>query len=97
MSVDMTSKQLNFVSEFTRVVVSLLTDNDTLASLKENWTNNGFASGAEPPENNITDEILSQSAFKYMTADELNLAMGGVASVMQAVTTNRGYLEPMRP
>ena len=97
MAVDMTSKQLNFVSEFTQQVVALLNNNDNLVALMENWTNNSYPTGAEPASDNITDEVLEGSSFKYMTAAELNSAIGAIASVTEAVKTNRGYLEPMRP
>ena len=97
MPTDMTSKQLNFVSEFTQQVVSLLNNNDAIVSLMANWTNNGFATGAEPSENNITDEVLAGSSFKYMTASDLDQAIAGANAIVQAVAANRGYLEPMRP
>ena len=94
-------KQLNFVASFTAAVVELLNDNDALLGLLSNWNGNSYATGAEPIANNITDEVLSGNSLNqqwaYMTAQQLNEAVGAVKTVTDAIATNRGYLEAMRP
>ena len=94
-------KQLNFVGQFTAMTVQLLNDNDVLLGLFSNWLGNAYATGADPIENNITDEVLAGAGlnqqYAYMTASQLNQAIGAVKSVTDAIETNRGYLEAMRP
>lgn len=101
MAYNLVPKQLNFVDDFTQAVVELLRMNSVLLSLLENWSGNSYPTGAQPPENNITDEVISgdplNQQWAYMTAEQLNRAIGAVTTVTEAVEANRGYLEAMRP
>ena len=101
MAQNLAPKQLNFCRDFARAVTTFLQANDVLLSLIEQWDGNSYATGAQPVENNITDEVLSGNAqiqdVAYMTADLLNRAEGAVKTVTESVEANRGYLEAMRP
>ena len=101
MAQNLAPKQLNFVSQFSVAVVQLLDINDRLIGLSSNWSGNSYATGAEPAENNITDEVLSgdpaNQNWAYMTASQLNQAIGAVATINDAIAANRGYLEALRP
>ena len=100
MAQNLAPKQLNFCRDFGASVTRLLQANDVLISLVEQWKGNSYAIGAQPIENNITDEVLSGNAqiqdVAYMTADLLNRAEGAVETVNAAIEANRGYLEAMR-
>lgn len=101
MAQDLAPKQLNFVQDFTAAVVQLLRTNDLLLAQLANWNGNSYATGAEPLENNITDDVLSGNSLNqqwaYITAIGLNEAIGAVKTVTDTVAANRGYLEAMRP
>jgi hypothetical protein len=101
MAQNLAPKQLNFVDQFTKAVVQLLSDNKELLDLLANWNGNAYATGAEPTSNNITDDVLSGNSLNqqwaYMTASQLNEAVGAVKTVNDTIAANRGYLEAMRP
>ena len=100
MAQNLAPKQLNFCRSFATAVTLFLQANDVLLSLIEQWDGNSYATGAQPAENNITDEVISGDPLiqdvAYMTADLLNRAEGAVKTVTEAVEANRGYLEAMR-
>lgn len=101
MPTNLVPKQLNFVADFSAAITRFLQANDVLISLVAQWKGNSYAIGAEPIENNITDEVLSGNSlnqqFAYLTADQLNRAEGAVEAVQTTVDANRGYLEATRP
>ena len=100
MAQNLAPKQLNFCRSFAAAATTFLQANDVLLSLVEQWKGNSYATGAEPIENNITDDVISGDPLiqdvAYMTADLLNRAEGAVETVNAAVEANRGYLEAMR-
>ena len=76
-------------------IEGLLESANGLVSLKSEWTANAYPTGADPVEHNITDADLAAVA-PWLTALQLNQAVGAVESVQVAVQANRGYLEAVR-
>jgi hypothetical protein len=95
-AIDLTAKQTGFINRQIAAVCALLAAMDELQSLKSEWDANAYATGANPPENNITDEIVTIAA-PHMDALILNELIGAVVAIGDTVSSNRGYLEAVRP
>jgi hypothetical protein len=92
----LTSKQINFAGRYVQAVGSLINAIDALKVLKDEWDANAYATGANPAGNNLTDAILQANGFAYLTASQVNSAVGAVESIKTTVAANRGYLEALR-
>ena len=92
---DLIQKKSSFVRRYVAAIESFLVNFDSLAALDTEWHANAYATGANPPEYNITDEDLAAVA-PWLTALQLNQAVGAVAAVAVTVDEQRGYLEAVR-
>ncbi len=92
---DLAQKKASFIRRYVAAIEGFLESANGLVSLKSEWSANAYPTGATPPENNISDGDLAAVA-PWLTADQLNQAVGAVESVQVAVQQNRGYLEAVR-
>jgi len=92
---DLAQKKGSFIRRYVAAVESFLTISEQLAALDVEWSANAYPTGASPAENNISDEDLALVA-PWLTALQLNQAVGAVDAVNQTVDSQRGYLEAVR-
>lgn len=92
---DLAQKKSSFIRRYVAAVESFLTISDDLLALATEWDANSYPTGATPAENNITDQDLALVA-PWLTALQLNQAVGAVDAVNQTVDSQRGYLEAVR-
>lgn len=92
----LTSKQVGFAGRYAVAIQGLISVIDGLTLLKAEWDANAYATGASPAGNNLTDAILQGNGFAYLTALQVNQAVGAVETIRTAVAANRGYLEALR-
>jgi hypothetical protein len=92
----LTSKQIGFASRYVVAIQGLISVIDGLELLKAEWDANAYATGASPAGNNLTDALLQSNGYAYLTALQVNQAVGAVESIRATVATNRGYLEALR-
>jgi hypothetical protein len=95
-AVDLTAKQVGFINRQITATCTLLAAADLLQSLKSEWDANAYATGANPPENNISDATVAIAA-PHMDAVMLNQLIAAVVTIGGTVASNRGYLEDARP
>jgi len=92
---DLSQKKASFTRRYIAAVESFLSISDQLAALATEWSANAYPTGATPAENNITDEDLALVA-PWLTALQLNEAVGAIDAVHVTVDEQRGYLEAVR-
>jgi hypothetical protein len=92
---DLSQKKGTFIRRYVAAMEAFLAGSDLLSNLKAEWDANAYATGASPPENNITDADFTTVA-PWITALQLNEAIGATVTIGNTVTSNRGYLEPIR-
>ena len=92
---DLAQKKASFIRRYVAAIEGLLESANGLVSLKSEWSANAYPTGGDPAGNNITDEDLATVA-PWLTALQLNQAVGAVESVQVAIQQNRGYLEAVR-
>lgn len=97
MAQSLTSKQVNFAGRYVQGIQAVLTAFDGLELLKNEWDANAYATGASPSGNNLTDALLQSNGYAYLTALQVNQAVGAVESLRTTLAANRGYLEALRP
>jgi hypothetical protein len=98
MAQDYTKRQEDWLLRWGTEMNEMLKANDRLVALVQEWDSMGFATGASPPEANITDAVC-QGVFPNATALLLNQcqgAIGGVEGINAVMAAVRGYLEPFR-
>jgi hypothetical protein len=96
MAQSLTSKQVNFAGRYCQAIGSLINAIDGLTLLKAEWDANAYATGASPVGNNLTDALLQGNGYAYLTALQVNSAVGAVETIRTTVAANRGYLEALR-
>ena len=92
---DLAQKKSSFTRRYVAAIEAFLVNFDGLAALDTEWHANAYATGASPAEYNITDEDLALVA-PWLTALQLNQAVGAVTAVAVTVEEQRGYLEAVR-
>jgi hypothetical protein len=92
---DLAQKKASFVRRYVAAVEAFLVNSDDLEALATEWSANAYPTGADPAGNNITDQDLATVA-PWLTADQLNHAVGAVAAIGVTVDDQRGYLEAVR-
>ena len=96
MAADLTQKKSTFIRRYVDAINTFMNQVNDLDGLKAEWDANAYATGASPPENNITDADCAAVA-PWIDALKLNQAIGAQVSVGDTVNSNRGYLEAVRP
>jgi hypothetical protein len=92
---DLGLKKGSFIRRYVTAIEGLLAASELLSTINGEWDANAYATGASPPENNITDADLAAVA-PWVTALQLNEAEGATVAVGNTVTAQRGYLEAIR-
>jgi hypothetical protein len=92
---DLAQKKGSFIRRYVAAIEGLLAASELMSAMNGEWDANGYATGASPPENNITDADLTPVA-PWITAVQLNEAEGASVAVGNTVTAQRGYLEAIR-
>ena len=92
---DLAQKKSSFVRRYVTAIESFLANSEDLAALAQEWSANAYPTGADPAGNNITDEDLALVA-PWLTALQLNQAVGAVDAVHVTLEEQRGYLEAVR-
>jgi hypothetical protein len=93
---DLTQKKTAWISRYVNAIDLFIKQVEVLDSMKEEWDANAYATGASPPGNNITDADCLLIA-PWITAVQLNQSIGAQVTVGNTITSNRGYLEAIRP
>lgn len=91
-----TTKQQNYVNRFSNQVVQFLNAADALSALCTEFVDDQYGTGGA---NEIPDAAV-QLALPAATSAQVAQAVGalnGASAILSVVTTNRGYLEMMRP
>jgi hypothetical protein len=92
---DLTQKKSSFIRRYVLAIEGLLAASELVSAMNGEWGANAYATGASPPENNITDADLAAVA-PWITALQLNEAEGATVAIGNTVTAQRGYLEAIR-
>ncbi len=92
---DLAQKKASYTRRYVAAIEAFLVNFDGLAALDTEWHANAYATGAQPLENNITDADLAAVA-PWLTALQLNQAVGAVTAIAGTVEQQRGYLEAVR-
>ena len=91
-----TTKQQNFVQRFSVQVVQLMTAVDALDALCTEFVNDAYGTGGANQIPDATVQLVLPAATSLQTAQAVG-ALNGTNAILSVVTTNRGYLEMMRP
>jgi len=93
---DLSQKKAAYVRKYLTAIDTFLVALNELANLKAEWDADAYATGAQPAANNISDAEIEPVA-PWVSAQSLNSAIGAVEAVREAVASQRGYLEQIRP
>ena len=96
MAADLAQKKSAFIRRYYAAIDSFINQVNDLQGLKAEWDAMAYATGAQPPENNITDADCTATA-PWIDALILNEAIGAQVAVGNEVDSQRGYLEAVRP
>ncbi len=88
-----TAKQQGWIQRFDNAVISLMTAADALQPLVNEFTDDTYGSGGT---NQLTDAVV-QAILPAATAAIVDSAEGAVVTILATISTNRGYLENIRP
>ena len=92
---DLAQKKGSFTRRYVAAIEAFLTNFEDLTALATEWDANAYATGADPTGNNITDDDLALVA-PWLTALQLNQAVGAIDAVGVTVDEQRGYIEAVR-
>jgi hypothetical protein len=92
---DLGQKKATFVRRYVAAIEAFLANSDDLEALAVEWSANAYPTGSDPSGNNITDQDLATVA-PWLTALQLNQAVGAVAAIGVTISDQRGYLEAVR-
>lgn len=93
MSVNFGPKDINWVTEFVALCKLITIAADTGAPVTNEFTDETFGNGGA---NALTDAAV-QVVLPSQTAASVWAAEGAVVNILAAITTNRGYLDNMKP
>ena len=93
MAVNFAQKKASFVSRYSIAVVNLLAAADVLTALNTEFADMTYGGGGG---NQLIDAEV-EVTLPACTAAQFDSAEGAAVTVVASVTTNRGYLEMVRP
>lgn len=91
-----TTKQQNYVTRFSNQVVQFLTAADALNALCTEFVDDQYGTGGANAIPDATVQLTLPAATATQVAQAVG-ALNGTNAILSVVTTNRGYLEMMRP
>lgn len=86
-------KQTGFVNRYVGAIQNFLDLVDSISLMNTEFVDNAYGTGGQ---NAIPDAVV-QSALPAATALQFNEAEGAMVTILATVTSNRGFLENMRP
>jgi len=88
-----TQQQVNWLTQFQQLAMQLLDIADRIDAKCTEYADQTFGSGGA---NALTDAVV-QTVIPQATASQVWGAEGAVVNVLATITSNRGYLEAIRP